>query len=189
MADITFITGNQHKVEALEKWLGFSLKHHKLDLDELQELDPKLVVEHKAKQAYEILKTAVLIEDTALWFHSLGRLPGTFVKWFIEEIGNDGLCRLLKDFDDRSATASVIYGYYDGQNVQTFEGTVDGTINDLPQGESGFGWDPIFIPEGADKTYAQMHADGSDSELSHYSVRNKAVAKLKEFLDIPVQQA
>ncbi len=178
MTDITFITGNQGKVDALAHWLGFSLKHHKLDLEELQDLDPVKVAEHKVKQAYEVLQTPVLIEDVAIWFTALGRLPGTYIKWFIEEIGNEGLCRLLKDFDDRSATASVIYGYYDGKTMRTFEGQATGVIAGAPRGNNGFGWDPIFIPDGSNKTYGEMDMN----ELTGYSVREVAVKKLKEFL-------
>src|SRR5688572_26522398 len=94
MKTVTFITGNQHKVDFLVKWLGRPVEHVKLDLDEIQSLDLHTVVAHKAEQAYNILKRPVLVEDASLAFTAMGRLPGTFVKWFIEEIGYDGLLRL-----------------------------------------------------------------------------------------------
>lgn len=72
---ITFITGNAKKAEYLEKYLGFPVAHEKLDLDEIQSLDLREIVEHKAKQAYEKIGSPVLVEDVSLEFTALGRLP------------------------------------------------------------------------------------------------------------------
>lgn len=179
MNDITFITGNQHKVEALEHWLGRKLAHTKIDIEELQVLDPHLVAEHKAQEAFKILGKPVLVEDTSLTINALGRLPGVFIKWFLEEIGSDNICKMLKEFDDKSATARVLYVIYDGNDIQIFEGQVKGTIPHEPKGNNGFGWDSIFIPDGSIKTYAEM----SHNDLGKFSVRNKAVLKLKTYLD------
>lgn len=87
MKDITFITGNQHKADFLAKHLGMPIAHHKLDLDEIQSTDLRVVVEHKAKQAYEILQKPVLVEDAGLTLTALGNLPGPFIKWFVAELG------------------------------------------------------------------------------------------------------
>ena len=147
----TFITGNQSKVNYLSTTVGIDLPHQKIDLDEIQSVDPLVVVEHKAKQAYAILKTPVLIEDTSLSFNALDGLPGTFVKFFVE--ANDGLenmCRMLDGFSDRSAYASIVYAYYDGENLKIFSGRLNGTIADHPRGNGGYGWDALFEPEGYD---------------------------------------
>ena len=56
MKEVTFITGNQKKADYLAKYLGFPVKHHKLDLDEIQSLDLREIVEHKMRQAYEAVK-------------------------------------------------------------------------------------------------------------------------------------
>ena len=61
MKDLTFITGNQNKADFLAKHLGVPVAHHKLDLDEIQSLDPRVVVEHKVRQAYEVLNKPVLV--------------------------------------------------------------------------------------------------------------------------------
>src|SRR6476469_6425452 len=100
---LVFITGNQNKADFLAKWLGMPVKHHKLDLDELQSLDLHQIVEHKARQAYTIIKQPVLVEDASLTFTAMGRLPGTFIKWFIEEIGYDGLLKLANNLDSQEA--------------------------------------------------------------------------------------
>ena len=144
-----FITGNQNKVNYLSKSLGITLEHQKIDLDEIQSPDPTVVIEHKVKQAYELIKKPVLVEDTSLCFNALDGLPGTFVKFFVE--ANDGLesmCRMLDGFEDRSAYASAVYGYYDGKDMKFFSGRLDGTIAMHARGEGGYGWDKIFEPAG-----------------------------------------
>ena len=144
-----FITGNQDKVNYLVRTLGIELKHYKLDLDEIQSTDPQKVIEHKVRQAYDILQQPVLVEDTMLAFNALDGLPGPFIKFFVE--ANDGfemMCRMLDGFEDRSAYASASYGYYDGVELKFFSGRLDGVIADHPRGEGGYGWDKVFIPEG-----------------------------------------
>jgi len=144
-----FITGNQNKVNYLSKSLGMVLDHQKIDLDEIQSPNPTIVIEHKVRQAYELLRMPVLVEDTSLSFNALDGLPGTFVKFFVE--ANDGLesmCRMLDGFDDRSAYASAVYGYYDGKKIEFFSGRLDGFIATGARGEGGYGWDKIFEPIG-----------------------------------------
>lgn len=174
---ITFITGNLNKVKWTQKYIHVPITHTKLDLTEIQELDAKEVVKHKVREAYNILKKPVLVEDTSLTFHALGKLPGPFIKWFLTELGNEGLCNLVKD-SDRSATATVIYGIFDGKNLYICEGNVKGMIADKPRGTNGFGWDPIFIPDGQPKTHGEM----TDEEMDEISVRRMAVEKLKNIL-------
>jgi non-canonical purine NTP pyrophosphatase (RdgB/HAM1 family) len=178
MNDIVFITGNQHKADYLAKWLGMPINHQKVDLTEIQSLDAHEVVEHKVREAYKIVGSPVLVEDVSLTFHALGQLPGTLIKWFLEELDNDGLCKLLNSYEDRLATASITYGLFDGETVRMFEAAVPGSIPDEPRGDLGFGWNAIFVPDGTTKTYAEM----TDEELEPFSHRAKAVAKLKEFL-------
>jgi len=144
-----YITGNQKKADYIGKTLGIELEHHKLDLDEIQSIDPYEVIEHKVKQAYEALKQPVLVEDTSLFFTALDGLPGPFVKFFVNaKDGQNIMCRMLDGFADRSAYASAIYAYYDGTDLQTFAGRLNGMIATSPRGGGGYGWDGIFEPEG-----------------------------------------
>lgn len=144
-----FITGNQDKANYLSKTLQLQLEHHKLSLDEIQSTDPRVVVEHKVRQAYDILRRPVLVDDTSLTFNALGSLPGPFIKFFVDEPdGLEKLCRLLDGFADRSAYGSVIYGYFDGQQPHYFTGRLDGQIAKAPRGDGGYGWDRIFEPAG-----------------------------------------
>jgi len=175
--DITFITGNPGKLKAIQKFLDIPITHRSLDLEEIQSLDLETIVKDKALRAYQIVGKPVLIEDVSFVFPALGALPGPLIKWFFEELGNEGLCRLL-DGKKRDCVATVCYGLYGGKAMRLFEGSMSGTISDSPRGSNSFGWGPIYIPAGHTKTYAEL----SDEEQSPISMRNIALKKLREFL-------
>lgn len=176
--DLTFITGNQSKADQLSRHLEFPVNHLKLDLVEIQSLNLEKVTFFKAKEAFAKIKKPVLVEDTSLTFKALGALPGPLIKWFLHELGNDGICKLLDGFDNRSALAEVCFGFYDGKNLKLVKSKMPGMIAKKPRGKAGFGWDPIFIPEGYDKTWGEM----SDEEQKKSSMRRVALQKLEEYL-------
>lgn len=178
MIRATFITGNANKAAYFEKYAGVEVDHHKLDLDEIQSLDLVEVVTHKAKQAYDILQKPVFVEDVSMEISSLGRLPGTFIKFFIHELGLEKICRLADISDDRSAIGRTAYGYCDENGVQVFEGWINGSIPEHPLGESGFGWDPVFIPEGYKVSRAQL----SEDDYQRVYLQIKPIKQLAEYL-------
>jgi len=168
MKPVTFITGNQNKADYLARYLGHPVNHLKINLDELQSLDLYEIVEHKVRQAYDIVKTPVLVEDQSLEFTSLGRLPGTFIKFFVDEVPFDRICTML-DGLDRTAIARCVFGYFDGTHLEFFEGSLKGLIADSPRGENGYGWDKIYIPEGYDITRAEM--DEADDAITYLKIK------------------
>ena len=176
-----FITGNQNKADYLVKTLGISLEHQKVDLDEIQSTSLDEIVKHKVRQAYEIIKKPVLVEDVALGFEALGGLPGPFVKFFVEAPdGLESMCRMLDGFPTRKARAECVFGYYDGKDLQLFHGGLNGSIATSPRGENGYGWDKIFEPEGyTGKTRAELDPDGDEATYATI----KPLAALREFLN------
>ena len=178
MKDVVFITGNQAKADYLAKFLGHSVEHMKVELDEIQSLDLKEIVSHKVRQAYAKAGRPVLVEDVSLEFTALGRLPGPFIKWFLDEMSFEKICALL-DGKDRSATARCVFGYYDGNEEKYFEGSMRGTIPEKPAGSGGYGWDPIFIPQGYSVTRAELSPE--DDEKTYVQI--KPFAQVKAFLE------
>ncbi len=176
--NITFITGNSAKAEQLSRHLDYPILHQKIDLAEIQSLKLKEIVEHKAKEAYKHLSSPVLVEDTSLVFDALGKLPGPLIKWFLAELDNEGLCKILNGYESRDAFAEVCFGLYDGKELRLFQGEMRGTIANSPRGERGFGWDPIFIPSGYQKTWGEMSVE----EQKETSMRKMALKKLESFL-------
>ena len=120
----------------------------------------------------------VLVEGTSLTFVALGQLPGALVKWFLQSMGVNGLCKMLGEDKSREAIAKTAFGYCDGKKIIIATGELKGTIAEHPRGEQGFGWDPIFIPQGHKLTFAEM----SPEQKNEISMRRLALENLKPFL-------
>lgn len=174
-----FITGNQSKADYLSRQLGVTLEHRKVDLDELQSTDLHVIVEHKLRQAYDIIQAPVLVEDVSLVYHALGELPGPYIKWFVERAGDEACCRMLDGFDDRSAVIRCTFGYYDGERMEFFDSELPGSIATEPRGANGFGFDRFFVNEGLDITRAEMTQE--DNERT-YAELMKPFAQVRDFV-------
>jgi non-canonical purine NTP pyrophosphatase (RdgB/HAM1 family) len=179
MKDAVFITGNQKKADYLAELLGHPIEHVKVDLEEIQSLDLREVVKHKLHQAYGEVKRPVLVEDAALEFAALGRLPGTFIKWFLEEMSLEDICHLV-DGKDRAVTARCVFGYFDGTTETYFEGGMKGAVAETPAGTGGYGFDPIFIPEGYSVTRAELSKE--DDHVTYLKI--KPIEQVKAFLEL-----
>ncbi len=81
MKEVTYITGNQKKREYLGELLDFPILHQKINLDEIQSLDLQKIVKHKVRQAYDIIKKPVVVEDTGPK-RCFGKFTGPFIKFF-----------------------------------------------------------------------------------------------------------
>lgn len=177
MKTVTFITGNQAKADYLAKYLGYPVEHKKVDQDEIQSLDLREIVEHKVRQAYNVLHEPVLVEDVAFEFSALGKLPGTFIKFFLQEMSETDICNLVES-KDRTAIAKCVFGYYDGQRLELFEGSLTGKVAEKPAGDGGFGWDRLFIPNGYEITRAEMNE--ADDRTTYLKI--KPLEAVKQFL-------
>jgi inosine triphosphate pyrophosphatase len=178
---ITFVTGNMKKLEELKSILGnsFELDNDKIDLPELQGESEEVAIE-KAKLAAIKIGGSILIEDTSLCFNALGGLPGVYIKWFYDKIGNNGLYKMLESFEDKTAYAQCIFTYCAGPGVEpiTFVGRCNGRIV-TSRGNGDFGWDAIFEPDGYDQTFAEIDL-GVKNKISH---RYNSLMKVKEFFE------
>lgn len=152
--------------------------HKDLDLPEIQSLNPIEVVTQKAQTAYTLLQKPALVEDTAITFHAMGKLPGTFIKFFLQELGAEGLCRMLDAYKSRAVTIGVYLALATENGVKVFSATKKGMVVKHPRGDAVFGTDSIIVPEGSSKTWAEMNKE----ELIQTSVRRVAIKKLQEYL-------
>ncbi len=176
---ITFITSHKQKAEQLSWYLNFPVDHHKVDLVEIQSLDPDMVASHKSLEAYNILQKPVLVEDISICFLALGRLPGTYIKDFLKELGPEGLCKLLNGYNDRRAIVRPTFVLNTGSELKIFSAEMLGKITNEPRGNAGFGTDNIFMPDGSQKTWGEMN----EEEQKQTSVRKLALEKLQKYLD------
>ena len=188
--EIVLATRNKKKVEEIERiTVGMSISILTIDdftgCTEVEEEGPTFE-DNAAKKALAIAKYTgkpSLADDSGLEVYALNRAPGTFSSRYAGEGADDkkNIEKLLKEMrsisdDKRDArfVCCMAFASPDG-NVKTFFGYVEGKIAREPKGDQGFGYDPVFYPEGQNRTFAEMSSDEKDS-LSH---RGKA---LREFL-------
>ncbi|MCX6811161.1 MAG: non-canonical purine NTP pyrophosphatase, partial [Candidatus Berkelbacteria bacterium] len=151
------------------------LNQFEIDLPEIQNIDPKIIIKAKLLEALKHKKGEFIVEDTSLYLDCLNGLPGPLIKWFLETIGNQGLYKIAKKLNNFRAEAKTVIGYAKNKKeIKFFEGIVKGRIVS-PKGKQGFGWDPIFKPKGFDKTFAEMPTE----EKNKISMRRIALNKLK----------
>ncbi|KAG6879022.1 hypothetical protein C0992_005771 [Termitomyces sp. T32_za158] len=196
---LIFVTGNANKLKEVKAIL--SEGGHPIDIGS-QSLDssngefnharavPEIqgttqeVAKAKCRRAAELTGSAVITEDTALCYAALNGLPGPYIKYFMEEVGHEGLNAMLAGFPTKDAWALCTFAYSAGPGSEPiiFEGRTDGTI--VPaRGPKVFGWDAVFEPTGTGLTYAEMPPE-QKNKLSH---RYKALEKLRAHLQsLPV---
>ena len=175
---LLFATSNKNKLREFQQMLGNRVVQVDVVLVEPQAIEVEDVVREKALQAYRILNKPVLVEDTGLFFHAWNGFPGALVKWMLTSVGLSGMLDMLGPQADRSATAKTSIGFYDGKEVRLFSGSIEGAIARTVRGESGFGWDPIFIPNGFKKSFAEL----SEEQKNLISMRSIALSKLRKFM-------
>lgn len=180
MRKVIFVTSQKGKVEEAQRILGesFLIKQTDVDLEEIQAIKGRDVVGYKAKEAFRVLKKPVVVEDTSLYFEAWKGLPGALIRWFLETVRCEGICKMMSSEKNRKAVAESAMTYCDGKVIKSVLGRVKGSIPLKPRGKFGFGWDPIFIPEGFKKTFAEM----TMKEKNQISMRKTALEKLRKYL-------
>lgn len=173
---IYFITGNKEKFSEAKNIIP-ELKQLDIDLPEIQETDAKEIIKEKLKEATNHKQAEFIVEDTSLCLNALNGLLGPLIKWFLKKLGNEGIYEIVSKTGDNIAEAKTIIGYSNQKKIYFFEGRVKGKIV-KPKNDNGFGWDPIFIPEGKNKRFSEM----SKEDKNNISMRSKAFKKLKKFL-------
>ena len=175
---LVLVTQNQHKLKELtplfKKYnVAFdttSLEKHEIRSESIEE-----IAREAAKIAFETLQKPVVVDDTGFFVESLNGFPGSYAGIVLKFIGYEGILRLMTDNEDRASDFKTAVGYYDGLHLKSFVGAMSGSIARESAGAGGFGYDPILIPDGFTKTYAELTFDEKIS-ISH---RTKA---FEEFL-------
>uniref|UniRef100_A0A671N1D5 XTP/dITP diphosphatase n=1 Tax=Sinocyclocheilus anshuiensis TaxID=1608454 RepID=A0A671N1D5_9TELE len=113
-------------VQILGDKFPYKLISKKIDLPEYQG-EPDDISIHKCQEAARQVDGPVLVEDTCLCFRALGGLPGPYIKWFLDKLKPEGLCKLLAGFEDKSAWALCTFAFCAGKDkpVQLFRGITE----------------------------------------------------------------
>lgn len=166
---IAFVTSNESKfreVKAILEGYGIHAEHSPLDIVEIQAASVEEIAVAKVRSAFEMLRRSVMVEDDALSIHALNGFPGPYSSYVFKTIGNEGILRLMHGVEDRRASFISVIAYCHSKSSKpvTFIGRVDGMIASSIRGYC-WGYDPIFIPIGSDRTYAEMGDD--KNRVSH----------------------
>jgi XTP/dITP diphosphohydrolase len=176
------VTTNEGKFREVSRMLADAgIETEMVDLDYLEIQSDKL--EEVVQNALDWLSGKVegdfLIDDSGLFVSSLGGFPGVHSSYVFDTIGREGVIKLLEGVEDRYAQFVCCFGLHWMNDDFLFKGSVVGAIADIERGDNGFGFDPIFIPSGGDKTFAEISLE-EKNRLSH---RRKAMDKVLEYLE------
>ncbi|MFK7969258.1 MAG: RdgB/HAM1 family non-canonical purine NTP pyrophosphatase [Bacteroidia bacterium] len=187
--EVFFGTNNPHKLKEIQEILGEAIR-----VKSFRDLDEKFDVEEtedtlegnallKARAFFKHTGLPCFSDDSGLEVAALGGAPGVYSKRYSglyasAEANNTKLLEALQDEENRQAQFRAVIAYVDADQEKTFEGRVVGTILVEPTGEGGFGYDPLFQPEGYAISFAEMNAD----EKNRISHRGRAVAAFTQWL-------
>lgn len=178
MKTLYFITSNKGKVrEATEKLrtLGFSVVQKDLGYPEIQADSLEEVAQQGIEHLQAKFHQTFMLEDAGLFIDALQGFPGVYSKYVFFTIGLPGILRLLDRMENRTAVFRSVYAYSEpGKKPVIVVGECTGMISTEPRGQHGFGYDPLFIPKGVEKTFGEMTID----EKNQFSHRAKALEKL-----------
>jgi XTP/dITP diphosphohydrolase len=187
--EIVFATNNIHKLSEISQILGndFNLKTLK-DIGfegEIPETNPTIIenASQKSHFIYDRFKVNTFADDTGIEVEALDGRPGVYSARYAGEgcTYEDNMWKMLgemKGKTNRKARFITVISLILEHKEYFFEGIVNGIITTEPYGNEGFGYDPVFIPDGFAKTYAQM----TKSEKNKISHRGLATMKLVDFL-------
>jgi XTP/dITP diphosphohydrolase len=194
-APLYFISSNENKFLEIQKLLvtekkmktdnknGVVSEKNKIHLyfkksliKEIQSESILEVAEDKVKKAFDFIRKPVIIEDDGLFIEELNGFPGVYSSFVFKTIGNKGILNLLRNNENKRASFLSVITFSDGKTMKSFNGETTGHITTKIFSQ-GWGFDPIFIPEGETKTYGQIDIVNKN-RLSH---RSKAFKKFLEW--------
>ncbi len=177
-----FITGNKGKYEEARRILGeyglelyLDSKRRKVEIqsESLEEIVDFALVHLECAP-----DEACIIEDDGLFIEALGGFPGPYSAYVYKTIGLKGVLKLMEGVSNRRAYFKSVVGVKIGGERALFTGVVHGFISERERGVGGFGFDPIFIPEGHDRTFAELGVEVKN-KISH---RARAFRALGEWV-------
>lgn len=171
------VTGNPNKLIEARRLAGLDFDSIALDLPEIQSLSYEEVLREKAHEAWRQVTRRnpshtlpIVVEEAGLGLEALGGFPGPLVKWMLEAAGAETIANTAVALGNPRATATCLLLWTDGEREILAEGRTEGTLVTPGRGTKGFGFDPIFLPDGETQTYGEL--DGARKDVTSH--RGKA---------------
>lgn len=182
---VFFATGNIHKfneVRSIMTGVDIAVGMLRVKDTEIQSYSLKEIAQASSIDAFKRCGLPVIVEDAGLFIDALNGFPGPYAAYVYKTIGNKGLLKLMQKVKNRKARFGSVIAYCNGSSCLPvcFEGEAEGeiTVNErVGNGKSGFGFDPIFKPDGSSKTFAEITLE----EKNGFSHRAKAARRFAEW--------
>ncbi|WP_293913611.1 MULTISPECIES: non-canonical purine NTP diphosphatase [unclassified Sphingobacterium] len=184
MIELIFATNNAHKLDEVRAIVGDAFMIKSLDdincQDDIPETGDTFEENAKQKTDYLVNKYGLYCfgDDSGLEIEAINNEPGVYSARYSGsrdmERNIDLVLEKLRDSENRKARFRTVISLFLNEQQHFFEGTIAGTIISERRGTEGFGYDPIFIPDGYEKTFAEMTADEKNG-ISHRSIAVKAL--------------
>lgn len=183
------ITSNEGKFREIKQMispLNYEVRKETISYPEIQadtlrevvEYGMEWILKNRKEEWMDHPDNGFLIDDSGLFIDALNGFPGVYSKFVFFTIGNHGILKLLEGESLRKAEfRTALMFHFQGKN-HYFEGKCTGRISKEIRGTGGFGYDPIFIPDGEDKTFGEMER----VEKNRFSHRGEAMERFVEFL-------
>ncbi len=177
MKILNVVTSNEGKYKEYKDKLSkyYEIEMLNIDYPEIQADELEDVVEYAIDDLKE--HAPLIIDDSGLFIEKLKGFPGVYSSYVMRTLGCDGILRLLENIDLRKARFECVIGFI-GKEMKLFKGESFGYITKKKLGTKGFGYDPIFRPEGREQTYAEMWTK-EKNKISH---RGRAMDSLLDYL-------
>lgn len=156
-----FVTSNKRKIEEAQAVFvqhGLKLKTKALDIHEIQHHNPAMIIEAKAKAAYELLKQPVIVNDSSWEIPALNGFPGGYMKDVIEWFSAEDFIALMRGKSDRRIILNDTAAYYDGTRYKSFTYTWEGVLVDKPSDILGASLDRVIRQKESHLTVAEGYA-------------------------------
>lgn len=182
---VDIITSNPGKLKEIKRFLeplGIELGINESRFIEVQADTLEEVVQFGLDRISEEMdrKVPLIKDDSGLFIQALDGFPGVYSAYVNRTISNQGIMRIMDGVKNRKAVFRTVIGYrMENGGTALFRGECKGEISMEMKGRQGFGFDPIFIPEGGTRTFAEMSVEEKNS-MSH---RIRAMEKLVSFID------
>jgi len=172
--------GKISEIKKLGSYFGIEIVPVDLPKVEVQSESLEEVSLYSAVNAFLTFRRPLIVEDSGLYIEALNLFPGAYSSFVYKTIGIRGVLKLLEGVENRRACFKSVIALAapNLSEVKLFTGVVHGVIATEPRGSGGFGFDPIFIPEGFSKTFAEM----SEEEKNRVSHRGEAFRALASWL-------
>ncbi|AEB94192.1 MAG: XTP/dITP diphosphatase [Metallosphaera sp.] len=156
--EVRVVTSNEHKFAELKDLSGHKVRLVRIDSPKLEIQADSLeeIVRYSAVTFFSLFRFPLIVEDSGLFIEALNGFPGPYTNYVKRTLDNEGILKLMNGIENRRAIFRSVIGYIDVERLELFKGEINGHIGDKAEGDKGFGFDPIFIPNGYNISFAQM---------------------------------